>query len=439
MTGQRRYSVGAVALGLRHGAHERMTVDWQRVKNWLRNTGLRVLVFALLSAPAVVSAAADPSTTSFIKTSGTNFTLDGRPFFVTGVNNHYLPFGTEAEVTRVLDDAVALGANVVRTFLTPIIGSPDDDRTTIWNWHAVGDTSDHLNVHGNYLLYWDSKKNGMGINEGPNGMQRIDWLVAAAKERHLRLIITFLDFWDFTGGIQQMSSWYGVSSNNYFVAVPNMRDDHFFFTDPRTIQDFRHWVEYVVNRMNPRTGRHYRDDPTIMAWELANEANAQPNDLRLKWTAEMAAYVKQQDPNHLVASGNANIDPTTFDIALPAIDFGTWHAYPKYLEIGVDQFDRMIRQYCDIAVRYQKPVLLEEFGWARSNPGQVEAYAKWLNTISENPNCAGWLVWRLVSLQQGGTYPLDGHPNAQFDVRRDEIALWNLLHEATTRGRVKPH
>lgn len=42
-----------------------------------------------------------------------------------GVNNHYLTFGSSAEVTRVLDDATAMGANVVRTFLQPVIGSLD--------------------------------------------------------------------------------------------------------------------------------------------------------------------------------------------------------------------------------------------------------------------------------------------------------------------------
>jgi hypothetical protein len=40
-----------------------------------------------------------------------------------GVNNHYLTFGSAVEVTRVLDDAVAIGANVVRTILQPVIGS----------------------------------------------------------------------------------------------------------------------------------------------------------------------------------------------------------------------------------------------------------------------------------------------------------------------------
>jgi mannan endo-1,4-beta-mannosidase len=211
-----------------------------------------------------------------------------------------------------------------------------------------------------------------------------------------------------------------------------MRDDHFFFTDPRTIQDYQRWVEYVVNRMNPRTGLRYRDDPTIMAWDVANEANAKPHELRLQWTREMAAYVKQQDHNHLVASGNANIDLKRLDISLPAIDFGTWHGYPKYLRIGVDQFDSLIRQYCNAAVKYQKPVLLEEFGFARSNPNQAAAYEKWVNTITDDPNCAGWLVWRLVSRQDDSTIPIDKVD--QFDIRNDGSEIWHVLKMEIKKG-----
>jgi mannan endo-1,4-beta-mannosidase len=67
-----------------------MIIDWQRAKYGLRSAWLCALVFAFVSVsvPAVASAADDPSATSFIKTSGTNFTLDRRPFFVAGVNNH---------------------------------------------------------------------------------------------------------------------------------------------------------------------------------------------------------------------------------------------------------------------------------------------------------------------------------------------------------------
>src|ERR1700716_758563 len=131
-----------------------MNVGWQRAKNGRRGAGLQrlglgVLGLALLSASASVSAADDPTAGSFIKTSGTAFTLDGRPFLVTGVNNHYLTFASRDEVNRVLDDAAAMGANVVRIFLQPAIGSLDGSMPTIWNWRNNADASD-LGVKGTY-------------------------------------------------------------------------------------------------------------------------------------------------------------------------------------------------------------------------------------------------------------------------------------------------
>jgi mannan endo-1,4-beta-mannosidase len=390
------------------------------------------LIIAIICLLYALVASAEERSDASVTVTGSSFTVDGKPFFVAGVNNYYLPYGTENEVIRVLDDAVALGANVVRTFLTPVIGTPDDEHTTIWQFHNTHADSSNLNVHGSFLLYWDNKANQMAINEARNGMPKIDFLIAEAKKRHLKLIIAFLDFWDFTGGIQQMAAWYGAGKTNYFFSSRHMRDDHFFFTDPKTIRDYQRWVEYVVNRMNPQTGLRYRDDPTIMAWELANEATAKPDQLRLQWTLEMAAYTKQQDPNHLVASGGDNLDVTRFDISIPAIDFGTWHGYPKYRGINVDEFDRLIRQYCNAAVVYKKPVLLEEFGLARSNPNQAAAYKKWLNTISEERNCAGWLVWRLVSRQENGRYPDDKVD--EFDVRNDGGPLWSLLQGEIQRG-----
>jgi mannan endo-1,4-beta-mannosidase len=399
-----------------------MIVCWQRVKNRLRDAGLRMLVFALLFVPAALSAADEPSATSFIKTSGTNFTVDGRPFFVTGVNNHYLPYGSQDEVTRVLDDAVAMGANAVRTFLQPVIGSLDGSIATIWNWRLKADASD-LAVNGTYLLYWDPSENRMAVNDGANGMQKVDFLIAEAAKRRLRLIIAVLDFWDFTGGAQQMQAWYGS------------RDKYgFFFNDPRTKQDYRSWVSHVVQRVNTLTGLAYRDDPTIMAWDLMNEGNARPETLRLAWTAEMSAYVKSLDPNHLVTSGHANILEKLSDLSIPSLDFGTWHGYPLYYKLTVKQFNDVITEFCQLAARAKKPVLLEEFGYARSNRDSADAYAMWLDTLTRDRNCAGWMVWRLVSRQDGGRYPVDEHRLSQFDIRNDGSAIWNIFKAATARA-----
>ncbi|MER8693365.1 cellulase family glycosylhydrolase [Mesorhizobium opportunistum] len=403
-------------------------IDWQwakyGAKYGLRNAWLRAFAFAFafVSVAAIASTVDKPSAMSFIKTSGTNFTLDGKPFFVTGVNNHYLTYGSQVEVTRVLDDAVAMGANVVRTFLQPVIGSIDGSVSTIWDWRLEGEAS-NLAVEGTYLLYWDPSQNRMAINDGANGMQKVDFLIAEAGKRHLKLIIAVVDFWGFTGGAQQMRSWYGSSDESAF-----------FFTDPRTKQDYRTWVRHVVERVNPLTGLAYRDDPTIMAWELINEGNAQPLALRLSWTAEMSAYVKSLDSNHLVSSGNANIfDPKLADLTIPTLDFGTWHGYPIFYDLTIQQFNNMIPEFCQLAARAKKPVLLEEFGHARSNQNAPEAYAMWLDSVTRDGNCAGWMVWRLVSLQDSGRYPADEHD--QFDIHDDGGALWNILKAATARAR----
>ncbi len=356
--------------------------------------------------------------TDFVGTSGTGFTLAGKPFRVAGVNNHYLTFGTPIEVTRVLDDAVALGANVVRLFLQPVIGSLDGSVPTIWDKNKT-ETGD-LGVNGTYLLYWDNAKEKMAINDGPDGMQKVDFVIAESKKRNLKLIIAFVDFWAYTGGAQQMRAWYG-----------SLDKTAFFFEDARTQRDYKTWVSYVIHRMNPNTGLRYCDDPTILAWELANEPNARPEQLRHVWVNEMSQYVKSQDKNHLVSSGHANSDIRNLDIIFSQIDFETWHGYPKFLNETPAEFTERINQYCIIAEIFQKPMLLEEFGYARSNLDQVAAYTQWLNTLAVNHNCAGWLVWRLVSRQENGYYPKDDYD--QFDVRNDGGPLWEVLKKGIRR------
>jgi mannan endo-1,4-beta-mannosidase len=389
----------------------------------LRHFALRgVLLSVLFSAWMGTAGAGETAPSSaFVKTSGTGFTVDGRPLYVTGVNNHYLTFGSQNEIIRVLDDAVAMGANVVRTFLQPVIGSLDGSTVTIWDWRSRADASD-LGVGGAYLLHWDPKTRAMAVNDGPDGMQKVDFLIAESAKRHLKLIIAFLDFWPYTGGSQQMRAWYGSSDKSGF-----------FFRDPRTRQDYQNWIADVVQRVNPLTGSAYRDDPTIMAWELMNEGNANPKSLRLAWTADMSAYVKSLDPNHLVGSGYANVTERLSDLAIPTLDFGTWHGYPLYYNLSVRQFDRLISKFCRLASAARKPVLLEEFGYARSNRDQSAAYAMWLNTLATRPDCAGWVVWRLVARQDSGRYPADEHD--QFDVRNDGGPLWNTLNAAARAGR----
>jgi len=61
-----------------------------------------------------------------------------------------------------------------------------------------------------------------------------------------------------------------------------------------------------LNRTNTITGIKYKDDPTIFAWELANEPRARSDTSTTvlnNWIGEMSAYVKSIDSKHLVTSG----------------------------------------------------------------------------------------------------------------------------------------
>jgi mannan endo-1,4-beta-mannosidase len=342
--------------------------------------------------------------------------------YVAGANNHYLPWGSDAEVDRVLDDAVAMGSNVIRTFLQPVIGSLDPRSSpTIWNFRASTADSWDLNVHGMYLLYWDPKNSAMAINAGPDGMQKIDRLLAGARQRNLKVILAFLDFWPYTGGAQQMRAWYGSQDENTF-----------FFQDARVKNDYRRWISFVIDRTNSITGIRYRDDPAVFAWELMNEPQA-PLPLRRQWLSEMSSYVKSLDPNHLVGSGEDRLN--TDDFSIDTLDFVTWHGYPKYYGIDARQFNNLISSTCTLARKFNKPVLLEEFGYARGadEAAQARVYKTWLSNIRDDSNCAGWLIWRLVSRQDQGHFPPDSYD--QFDVHNDGGATWNVLTEEARLGR----
>jgi mannan endo-1,4-beta-mannosidase len=387
-----------------------------------RSPSFWIITFVLWCSALGPGTANAREETDFVKRQGTGFVLNGAPFNVAGINNHYLTFGSRQEVLRVLDDAVAMHANVVRTFIQPVIGSPEGAPvSTIWDWKSNSDAS-NLGAKGAYLIYWDASRQAIGFNENGNGFERLDFVVAEAQKRNLKLLIAFLDFWDYAGGAQQMRAWYGSDDTNTF-----------FFSDPKCREDYRTVVSYVLTRRNTITGTVYQDDPAIFAWELMNEPNIKPESLYLSWVADMAAFVKSIDQNHLVAAGYGH--DRMADIDIPSIDFGTWHGYPLYFNITNDQFNALINDLCEIGRKASKPVLLEEFGLARSDPDQSEVYRRWLTTIRDNHDCAGWLVWRLVSRQDSGNYPEDQHD--QFDIHNDGGATWSVLKDEAALMRAR--
>ena len=88
--------------------------------------------------------------------------------------------------------------------------------------------------------------------------------------------------------------------------VNNTHDE--FYTDLNIRAQFNKFVQFIVAR--------YANEPTVMAWELANDprcnssvgASARCNTNTItQWHADESSFVKSIDPNHLVTSGYAHI------------------------------------------------------------------------------------------------------------------------------------
>ncbi|MBW0525417.1 hypothetical protein O181_065132, partial [Austropuccinia psidii MF-1] len=147
---------------------------------------------------------------------------------------------------------------------------------------------------------------------------------------------------------------------------------------------FRNHIHTVINRVNTFTGVAYKDDPTIMTWELANE----PQDPPLSWITDTSAYIKSLAPKQLVTAGFEGKTgewwfkrvhaPDSIDYACGHLWVQNWGYYDpldssdKSLEIAQNYADGFLKNLSQWAIDLRKPVVLEEFGMARDNWLNVE-------------------------------------------------------------------
>lgn len=373
---------------------------------------LPALALVLGSLPVLTGAApAGAAPAGFVQASGGQFTVDGNAFRFGGTNNYYLAYKPTLMADDVLDDAKAMGLTVVRTWAFIDRGSLDG---------RVSDV-DGPGKDGVYFQYWDTATGRPAYNDGPNGLQRLDYVLAAARARGLRLILPMTNNWRDFGGMDQFTTWYGLANH----------DD--FYTDARVRQAYKDWISHLLNRVNSITGVRYRDDPTVFSWELANEprcinANKPTSgrctaDTLVAWADEMSRHVKSVDPNHMVSVGDEGFlnrnggsdwpynatDGVDHErlTALPSVDFGTFHAYPDGgwgRSPAVDWGTKWVRDHTAAAAVLGKPTVLEEFG-LRDRSVRDAGYRAWTDAVRTGGG-AGWMFWILSGIQPDGSlYP----------------------------------
>lgn len=286
-------------------------------------------------------------------------------------------------VNKVLDDAVDAGYTVVRAWA-----------------HGVTEEYQSMDASGN-------------INEGV--MAGLDYFMAEAYKRGLKVILSFTSNWTPAGGV-----------DFYAEAVGKEHND--FFTDPGAKELYKKFVEQVVTRKNTITGVSYNEDPTVFGWNLINEPVCRGCEAGTiaNWVNEMAPYVKGLDSNHLLTVGEEGYYSTSLpsvrynpmhgvsdwplewtqdflaDHENDNIDFASFHAWPDNWNcmdcgpLSLEFFSRWISHHEENCKFLGKPCLLEEFG--KENPQRDEYYRIAYDAVDaslrEGGSLKGALFWQ---------------------------------------------
>ncbi|EHA8588826.1 putative Mannan endo-1,4-beta-mannosidase 1 [Cocos nucifera] len=246
----------------------------------------------------------------------------------------------------------------------------------------------------------------------------LDFVTSEAKKHGVFLILSLVNNYADFGGRKQYVQWAKERGADVYW-------DNDFYWHEVVKGYYKNHVKTVLTRTNTMTGVAYKDDPTILAWELINEPRCD-GDLSGKtvqnWIAEMAAYVKSIDSNHMLEVGlegfygesmperkqfNPGYEVGTDYISnnkISEIDFATIHVYPDQWISGSDDAQMAflrswIQSYVDDAgAILGKLLMITEFGRKTEQDSFYWAvYNMIYNSARAGGPCTGGLFWQMLA------------------------------------------
>jgi len=297
---------------------------------------------------------------AFVKVNGNNFELNGARFMAVGWNQwevleqasdagppaRYLPLPGKEHIVRLFNEGTATGMKVVR----------------IW-------------IHTITKGYETQKRPGVWAE---NVLESLDFVLDEARKRGLKLVLVLADNWYPVGGVDAYVEWSETASRH--------QD---FYTDYNARRMFKDMINTITNRKNTINGRRYGDDPTIMSYNLLNEARCQKcgSDAIGNWMNEMCTFIKTRSSslvglgyegffhssdtedkralNPGVGSAWASEEGQSWErhSKMSCIDYSSIHVWPDNWQPKTVEFmEQYIRSHANLAATFGKPFVLEEFG-----------------------------------------------------------------------------
>jgi endo-1,4-beta-mannosidase len=273
-----------------------------------------------------------------VQRAGAHLVLDGKPFVFTGMNIYNAASDSRWCWYPMVSDGV-LDAS-----LTAIGAGQEVFRAWFFQYEATRD--------------------------GHRDWSNFDHTLAVARAHHQKVIPVLVDQY---GNCEGWPAYGGYKTEAWYRSGYRTQP-----TGPGLPATYREWVREVVSR--------YRDDPTILAWQLVNETE-DATGLRgtctetatlslVGFATDMARLVKSIDPHHLLSLGTMGSgqcgtrgEEYQFVYATDGIDLCEYHDYdhPREAVPGDD--------YNGLAARLRqcqalgKPLLVGEVGLRASDAG----------------------------------------------------------------------
>jgi hypothetical protein len=210
-------------------------------------------------------ATAPPATTpgGFVVRCGISLCLDGRPYLFTGLNIYNANSRDNCWYT--------LGSG----------GGLDSSLT------AIGTGQEAFRA-------WFFQR--LATTNGARDWSAFDHTLAVAAAHGVRVVATLTNQW---GDCEN------VSGSPLYKAETWYQSGYKTGVDAGMTETYRDWVREIVTR--------YRDNPTILAWQMINEAEARTSGTGScsstakssvhNWTVDVSGLIKSLDSNHLVSLG----------------------------------------------------------------------------------------------------------------------------------------
>jgi mannan endo-1,4-beta-mannosidase len=337
------------------------------------------LFFLLFNLTFISNTLGQPTINSpkFIAVKGTQFYIDNKPYQFVGANfwagmnlGSITKTGDRERLLRELDRMKNLGINNLR--IMALTEGPDTEP-----YRIVPSNNNKGKLDEAYLI-------------------GLDFLLVEMKKRNMYAVVCLSNFWPWSGGFAQYLKWAGaIDAISYPMDTTKaenwdlyMNETAQFYSKPKAIKLYNKSIKKIINRTNAISKIKYKNDATIMTWELCNEPRGMKNVKDyLAWIDNTAKRIKNLDNNHLVTVGSEGLDeykdfngtPFVETHSSKYIDYTCVHlwaqnwnwydpknhqeSFPKALT----KVSAYLSQHIEMAYKLNKPFVLEEFGIGRDN------------------------------------------------------------------------